>query len=428
LRGLLDADGRRSLVGAASVIVQPLLLNLAALPVTAYIIATLGPLAYGQWSVALTLTTTAAFLTNIGLRNWFIRAVARTPENAARAFAEQLGLRVLLAAAAGLLSMLICALLGYPAVVSICAGILAVGMMFTAAAAVVADLLQAFERLPSLATINLTSGLTLTAVSALAMWLRAGPIGLALAYLIGPVLTGTVSLWLVHRSMFPVRVAGSPSRYWALIVQARVMGLQQFIAALGNQAENLMVPKLVGLSVYGQFAAGTLLLRRMEIVPDGVSTAMYPVMAKTFHQDVSAGARAVTRFAWLMTAACVPATLLVFVLADPIARLLFPDPEICRQVIKTTVWWVPLLGAANVFGYSLNAAGREVTEVRNAITATVLGLLCSVVLVWQFGLAGACVALVVKGVLHAGVRLPTFTRMFRATRGVHPVVADVAIT
>ncbi len=130
---------RKSLIGASFIIVQPLLLNVISLPVTAYIIAVLGPHDYGQWSVALTMITSTAILTNLGLRSFFIRSVAQRPETIRRAFGEQLGLRMCLAILAGLVSLLVCRLLGYPRDVLQCTAILAIGAIFTAAAGVVSD-------------------------------------------------------------------------------------------------------------------------------------------------------------------------------------------------------------------------------------------------------------------------------------------------
>jgi O-antigen/teichoic acid export membrane protein len=406
-------SAKKQLIGASFIIVQPLLLNALSLPVTAYIIATLGATDYGAWAVALTLVTTGSILTNLGLRAFFIRAVAQHPETAARLFAEQLGLRMTLALLAGGLSLLVCHALKYPHDVWQCTAVLATGAVFTAAGAVVSDLFAATERLPALATINMVAGLTLTGASALAMWLGLGLPGLAASYLLGPILSGTLSLAHVHRRMFRVRVVWSPDRFWQLLKQGKVLGLQLFVMNLGNHAENLLVPKMVGLSEYGFFAAGTLLPRRLEIVPDGLNTAFYPALAKSYHESPMRARATVKRLALFMTAACVPAAVAMFVLAGPIAQLLFPrNPDICQTVIRLTVWWVPLIGFAYGMGYVLNAAGREKDEATLAITSTLISLAVSVVLIVKFGLIGACAALVAKAGLAVAIRIPTTARTF----------------
>jgi O-antigen/teichoic acid export membrane protein len=418
---------RTSLIGASFIIVQPLLLNALSLPVTGYIIATLGPHDYGQWAVALTLMMTGSLLTNLGLRSFFVRRVAQHPEVAPHAFAEQLGLRVSLAILGGTLSVIVAYSLGYSEAVVACTAILAAGAIFTAVGAVVSDLLSATERLPMLASINMAAGLALTAASALAMYFGGGLLTLSMAYLVGPVLTGLMSLTVVHRRIFPVRVRGGAYRYWHLVKEARVLGLQLFVMNLGNHTENLLVPKLVGLTSYGYFAAGTLLPRRLEVVPDGLNTAFFPVLARAYKHSHQQAVSAVTRLGAFMLAASVPAAVLMWVLADPIAQLLFPEnPAVCRTVIRITVWWVPLLGIGYGMGYALNAAGRERDEARLAIIGTIVSLTLSVALIVQLGLIGACFALVAKAAIGCLVRLPAFIDSLRAARtsAVAPAAAE----
>ncbi len=407
---------RRSLIGASFLIGQSLMLNALSLPVTGYIIATLGAHDYGQWAVALTLVTTGSILTNLGLRSFFVRGVAQRPERAPELFAEQLALRMTLGVLAGCLSLVVCFVLRYPTAVWQCTALLACGAILTAAAAVVSDLLAATERLPALATINMIAGLVLTAASALAMWLDLGLLGLAGAYLLGPILSGTLSVLHVHRRLFPVRILWSPRRFWRLLKEARVLGLQLFVMNLGNHAENLLVPKMVGISAYGFFAAGTLLPRRLEIVPDSLNTAFYPTLAQGYQHSAARAVARVRRLGLFMFAACVPAAVVMFLLADPIARLLFPDnADVCRTVIQITVWWVPLIGFAYGMGYALNAAGRENDEAAIAITSTLISLALSVVLITQLGLIGACLALVAKGAIGVLMRVPAFMRTLRTS-------------
>jgi O-antigen/teichoic acid export membrane protein len=417
---------RKSAVGASLLMVQPLLLNLMSLPVTAYIIAILGPEDYGHWAVALTLLTTVTILTNIGLRSFFVRAIAQEPESAPQALAEQLGLRALLAIGAGTLAVTASYLLDYPRLVVECTAILSLGLMFTTAGAAVSDLLQAREQLPALASINLVSGLLLNIGSLAAMWLNVGPLGLACAYVVGPITTAFLSLVLVERRMFPVRVHWGLRAHWALLKQSKNLGLQQLIWAIGSQIENLLVPKLVGLTTYGYFAAGTLLPRRMDVVSDALSTAFYPAIAKAHRRSVEEGHIVVKRFVLLVLGLTVPAALMLFLIADPLARILFPkNPDICREVLQITVWWVPLLGLANGMGYALNATGQEMTEVRLSIISTVTSLLLSVVLIVTWGLVGACIALVARGAIGVLMRLPYFVRSLAWQRS--PVVpVDVA--
>lgn len=411
---LLQAS-RKSLVGASFLVAQPLLLNALSIPATAYIISSLGPLGYGQWAIALSLLTSTSMLTNLGVRAAFVRRVSRDHASARGSFAEQLGLRLVLGAFAGAVSLSVCAALGYPSIVLQCTLLLAIGGVFSAAGTVVADVLTAMERLPSMAAINGIAGLSLTVASVAAIWSGAGPFGLALSYLLGPMLTALLSLALVQRQLFPVRVSWDVRRWGSLLYESRVLGFQLFIVGLDAQAANLLVPKLVGIASYGYFAAGTLLPTRLLVIPDGLNDAFFPVLARSHAEGLAAFRRSVKRFCILAGVAGLGAAVPVFLLAGPIARLLFPNqPEICRTIIQLTIWIVPLFAIQTAVGYSLNAAYREAAESRVSFIATVISLCATVGLIVWFGLLGAAAALLVKGALNCVFRIPVLMTTLRA--------------
>ena len=174
-----------SLYSAACISLQPLLLNALSLPVMAYIIRRLGPENYGQWMVATSLLAVCSILTGLGLRGAFVRKLAADPASAGVALAEQLGLRLLLASLAAMLTVLICRLLGYSSLVQGCAIVGAAGLALTTIATTLADLLQSFQRIKTLAAVNLMAGLALTGVSIIVAYCGAGPVGMAAAYLTG---------------------------------------------------------------------------------------------------------------------------------------------------------------------------------------------------------------------------------------------------
>jgi Na+-driven multidrug efflux pump len=76
--------------------------------------------------------------------------------------------------------------------------------------------------------------------------------------------------------------------------------------------------------------------------------------------------------------------------------------------MQITVWWVPLVGLANGLGYALNAAQRERQETALLMTTTIISLICSPILIWRFGVLGACLSLLLRQGLGAVVRLPMF--------------------
>lgn len=409
--------------GTLCLIGQPLLLNVIGIPATGYIIHRLGPTAYGQWMVATTLIATVTFLASLGLRMHFVREVARFPERSAEALAEQLGARLLLAGLAAGVAVLVAALLRYPPVVLQCTVVSGAGLVLTSAGMTAADLLQATQRLTAMAGANLAGGLLLTAASVAVMAGGGGPVELSLAYLLGPGLTALLALTVIRRGGCPVRIRWNLPRIAALVWQSRLLAAQLGIRTVASQAEALLAPKLVGLNAYGLFSAGWLLSSRLGIIPDAVATTHYPLIARAHADGAKEAAREVARALLMILALCGAAATGAFLIAGPVARLLFPaQAELCRYVIQVTAWWLPLQGLGGMMGYALNAAGREADETRLSIQTNLVSLCVSAVLISLFGVVGAAWAVVTRGAVACAIRFPCVLRTFPPVLSEAPLV------
>lgn len=412
---------RRHLSGAAYLIIQPLLLNAISLPVTAYIIRSLGAKGYGAWTTATTLAATVAFLTNLGLRMHFVRRVAQDHEVASEALSEQLGIRVLLATTAAVICVAACALLHYPGVVLGCALVSAFSLILSTIQTAFADLLQAMSRLKAMATINLIAGLLLTGASAVVARCGGGPVDIALSYVIGPMVGVLLGAWYVRSRICPFTVRWNLSRFGQILWQSRVLGLQLFAGAVGNQAEALLVPKIAGLAPNGYFNSGTLLPTRLSVVSDGLSTAFYPVMARNYKLGPSHLIRSCLMYLGASVGMCIPVALLVLAVAGPLSHLLFRhNAEICRQVMEITIWVLPINAIAAVMGYTLNACYREKTELKAGLTSSICGVIIAVLLTAKFGLLGACWSLVCRNTVSVLVRIPPFANLMLSLRTLRP--------
>lgn len=400
-------------LGTLCLIIQPLLLNVIGIPATGYIIRQLGATGYGQWATATTLIATVTFLTNLGLRMYFIRSIARDPESAQAGLAEQLGLRILLGLLAALVALGSAMLLRYPTVVLQCTAIASFGLVLTCAASATTDLLQATQHLSALAGVNLIAGLVLTAASVAVIAAHGGPAELSMAYLLGPVITLALSLRLVQRRCCKVGIRWDLRRSGLLLWQSRLMASQLAVGTVAAQAEALLIPKLVGMNAYGFFSAGWLLPSRLGIIPDAVVTTFYPIFSQKQQEGPRAAALEVARAALLVLGLCGGAAIGIGIIAGPISQILFrEEAALCRQVMQISVWWLPLQGLAGVMGYALNAAGRERDETRLSIISNVAAISISAGLIVAFGLSGAAWATVCRGALAVLIRLPCVLRTF----------------
>lgn len=404
-----------SLFGALCLMAQPIILNILSIPATAYIIRGLGASGYGQWMVGTSLVAATMFLANLGLRTLFIRAIAQEPGRAGEALATQLGLRSLLALMAGGLALLLCVCLHYPPVVLQCVALAAGGLLLSTVATTLSDVLQGTQHLAPLATINLVSGLSLTLFSVLAIWRGVGPVGLSVSYLTGPLVSVALLSAFVHRRLFPISVRWNFEQYRKLLRDVRAMGMQQFLATIQDRVQQLLVPKLLGLAAFGYFSAGLIPASRLEVVPDGLMMYYYSAISHSYQQDRKAAAQQVTQFLIMSLISCVPLALLVSFLAHPIAQMLFPrHSAVCQEVIRITIWSLPIASLSRPLLAALQAAGRHSEAARAQTGTIILNCLLSFFLISRFGVTGACWSWVLGYVFSAACLVPLFIRTFPA--------------
>jgi O-antigen/teichoic acid export membrane protein len=404
---------RKNLTNASFIIGQPLILNVLGIPATAYIIRKLGPLAFGDWAVATSLVAATAFICNFGLRTLFVRDVAQFPERAADGLAAQLGLRSLLSFVSAVLAILFAIAMGYPPVVTLCVVVTSVALLFTAAGTAFADVLQGFQHIRTLAIINMTSGLILTVLSIVAMWYGAGPVGLSVAYISGPLISLIVSTWYVRTRIFKFGISFDFHSYRELMNEARMLGAQQFMVTVRDRIEQLIVPKIVGIAGFGYFSAGLIPASRLMNVPDGFSTIYYPVISRAHSNNKESASREILQLVVITTIVCLPLTLLVVFFARAIDELLFPGSDnTCMQVMQITIWSLPLVGFAQPMAYALQAAGRHSEAARASMWATFIGASLSVILILKFGVIGAAWSWVTRTFLVGLFIYPLFARHF----------------
>ncbi|MBW3622865.1 MAG: oligosaccharide flippase family protein [Armatimonadetes bacterium] len=411
--GSASETSHKSLSSAVFLVGQPLFLNALSIPATAYIIRVLGEYGYGYWAAATALVAATSSLAMFGFRPLFVRAVAQEPERAEIALGEQLGLRGLLAFIAGTLAVLIAAGLGYNPVILGCVAIASLTLLFTIASSVLGDLLQGFQRFKAFAVVNLIAGILLTLASVVAVQLGYGPIGLAAAYMVGPAVSFGCFYTLVWRHYFRPTIRWDPGRYRLLLREARMLGAQTILMAVQSRIEQLVVPKLVGIAAMGYFTAGLIIPSRLEMVPDGLSTAFYPIIAGSAGKDRERMARQVGYLMLISLVVSVPLVLLALYIAPFLATFFFKEnAEACLKVMWITVWTVPLQAVFYPMNYSLQACGLHSESARRGMISILFGTALSLALIAGFGLMGACASWVARQGIAIAFLLPVFIKAF----------------
>jgi O-antigen/teichoic acid export membrane protein len=406
---------------------QPLILSAVMLPATVYVIRQLRAESYGEWVLATTIVGTVVFLNNLGLRGPFVRFVAQHPEEGERALSEQLGLRLALSAVVAVVAIGACLMKGHASTVIACTALACAAMVLTTVAQTLCDVLQARERFLVNSLTTIFSGVVLTSMTAIVAWAGGGPVGVAAAYISGPLLVVPLLWWVIDRHHYRVRLALNWKRAVELVWKARFFGAQQLLSTLNVNITLLAVGELLGAKALGFFSAGSLLAERLTAVPDGIGGAVYPAVAKAAKKGGRVVISTVSYYLMLAMLVCVPATIGGTLFAGMIARLFFPDKyEVCEQVIRITIWILPLMGVEYVFSNALNALHKDAAQAWASLWG-ISHLVIAVILVSQFGIIGACWAMVLRPVVRLTMILPCIVRTFRPLfREVPPGVGAAA--
>lgn len=404
---------RRAVSGAAWLSGYQLLLNALSVPALGYIIRELGAVPYAHWMTAVGLLTFATLTTNMGLRPAFVRRVASRRQETGEALAEQLGLRLVLSAIAGLCVLLACWGLGYPPIVLWCACVGGVGLLLTTISTTLGDVLQATQRVRPLARASLVSGLCLTLCAAGAAWAGGGATGVACAYLIGPLVSILMLAQVVRTEVAPIRVRCTRGQGARLLGQSRHFAVQHVLFAGSGHAEALLAPLLLGMGPFGLFTAGSLFASRLAVIPDSLCTAAYPSLVHAAQQGRVPVRAMLLRYLALSVVGGIVIAAGVTVIALPVARMLLPaEPVALAGVIRLTIWALPLVSVELVLGYALTAARREAVQARVAWPASLLGVLTSVALITTMGLEGACWSMLARPTIRSAFLVPECVRTF----------------
>lgn len=419
----------------------PLLLNLVSVASTGYIIRQLGEAGWGTIVTAMGLSGTTTILSNLGMRALYTRAVTGAADDETeRLMAEQLAIRTMLGALAGLLATGAAALLHRDdGMVIICTALQSAGVMITIMWTVMADVLNAREKFSRNARIAFTAGLVLTAVSVAAAAAGGGPVAIATAYLAGPA-TSLILLSTAVRGMgLSIRIGGATwQRYLALLREARALAANDILTMLQNRAAGVWAPLLFAKPLIGVNDSGSLPYTRLGQVSDGVATAYFPAMA-TAHKrgDEETLRHQLAGMLTLVAIATLPLTIFTWYGAPYLGRLLFPDPsqagsvELTIFVARVTSFAIPVTALGTSIRYAMQAAGLHSRNAKDQMMGSSVSSVLAFILAYTIGIKGLAIGVLCHSVIVRATQQRSFSSRFpgilREVRWRRPAIGVVAL-
>lgn len=398
------------IAGATWLSGMPLVVNAISLVANLVIIPGLGQEGWGAWSTAVGLSGATTFLTGIGLRPLFIRALARATDRdeRERLVGAQLALRLVFALVAGALALAAGFLLGYSATIMTCVAIATAGIIPAVVWTTFSDVLNAEEAFRASAMATLISGLVLTAATVIVVLAGLGPVGVAGAYFIGPLLTAVQLGGAMRRRGLPVLPRWDPGEMRRLVREARLTAAGDGLGVLLTRLRDVYIPALVTPPVYGLYVTGQLLVSRLNIVGDALITAYAPGLARD-HTVLRAG-----RSSWASTTVMrlLMISGVVLAVGSLAAAAWFtgviyraPDEGPARRaallVMVITSLSLPLVTLQMGWRQLLIAVDEHDLAARCAGTASLLGAIATFGLTWFDGVRGAAIGVVAAAVAAA---------------------------
>ncbi len=363
-------------------IAQPLILNFISIFVVGYIARTLGQADYGKFVFAFAFVSLFNPLANFGLRAITVREIAEE-KNAAGTFAGKMAVfrffLALLAISAVFISI---NLMGYPQMTKTVVYIASLTILFRTTSTTFQDVFQAHEKMQYVAYTRIISGLTLTALSVIVLYIGFGLIELTMVYVFGSLLALILAtLFLLKRFTIPkLRIDLS------FFKQNLYKGLPFFspslVTLIGTKIGIIFLSKMTGDASVGVYGAANNLVEKLVIVPDGICTAAFPTIAALYKNSRDAAASLFHRAFLSLFLLGLPIAIGTSILARRIVTLIYGDTYTASIfVLQILVWWLFFRFLTSIQGVTLGAIHKEKKNAKIRIITASCGVVLSLLLI-----------------------------------------------
>lgn len=414
---------------AAAVVCARLLVPLLNIALVVLLARTQGAAALGAYTLIVTLYQLCENLKSYGLTTMLVRDVAQRPELATRYHAALVRIgywgsiwtAVLLAAvmlkSSGVsLSIVISTLI-------MCAGLLPSAHVLANDA-----LFLALNRAKLSLYIALLENTVRLAASLAVLWIFHGGLAeLAAIYAVTRLLAAVAGGRTLRRLQLGPAVQDPALR--RKMLASALPFLSVFIAPIVLfRIDVVLLGLLAGDRATGVYSAALRLVTVALIVPDGVMTAVFPVLSRLAAQNDPLALRRMVEHVLRLSVAGMTALAAIGYLASSLALHLLFGKNFAASipVLQILIWMPVFFTSSRVLGDALVASGRQASVGRIVVAALCVSPFLYVPLIRAFGSSGAAYALLLSAVLlfalSAARAVIPAGRFFKTARPAMPIV------
>lgn len=363
----------------------------------------LGAFEFGQFSLGITYFQTFQLLAIAGLQTLITREVAKDKSATNRYLMTGSAIILLFSAVSLLLLWITVSLLNYEADTQFIILLIASSLLPYALGEVCNAVFRAWERMHHIATSNLA--VTVAKIGLTYLLLSQGYGLVTVAFVI--ILTHT--LGFVIKLAILIKTIVRPA--WAVEIAFGIALIKSTLTFLGirgakailNSLDIIIISKLIGEVEVGLITAAAQLLVPIGLILDSTIDGVFPLMCRSYEQGLGRLKIVSEQLLEGMLMIVIPATVGIFMFSESILVFLYGAGDFVQAslMLQIMVWTLILRTFTRVLGSTLIATMQEKKTLRILLVDVGATILIAPIMIVQFGLVGAAIAVLAVRVVDA---------------------------
>ncbi len=360
----------------------------------------LGEDGFGKFSFALALTSMFIFTTDMGLKTYLIREVARNKEKAVILLGNAVTLKIFLSILTVIILLLIASMLPHSREVLIVVYLMTIYMVSKSFKLIYRSIIVAYERF-ELETLAVSIERVLFIVLGSIVLVRGyGLIAFAVVFSAVGVLNLVITIILVKKYLIKPRIFADIGIIKKLFIESTPFWLTSGAFHLYFRLDSVMLSMMRNDAEVGWYTAAYRLIEGLIVVPMIIYNVIFPRLS-VLHQESKSKVENISIFSCkYLIAISLPITFLGLINAKPLMLLIY------GSAYSETVyaWQILLFGLSfvflwNIFIVILNSINHPKVPFYGALLGTIVNVLLNFVLIPLYGYIGASISTLVSEIV-----------------------------
>jgi O-antigen/teichoic acid export membrane protein len=373
-----------------------ILIKMFAFVFNVYVVRRLGDVHFGRYSAALAYVAIFAMFTDLGTSALSVREMARKKENIAWMVPDIVALRAVLSLMAIAIITLSAWLLGKTPDMVLGIFIASCGLLLYAFQGPLDSVMIAQERLDFSSVFRLLNQTAFMILGTILLLVGTGYIGLLLASLVGTLVMGLASVYVVRQVLRLPFERPDPRHWWSLLQAGFPFGIMGAIREFASRFDTVFMSFVLTDAAVGWYNVPYNLIIMMLLLAQSLAISMYPTLVREYDSGRNSIQGTVQRALRYLLLLSLPIAVGGMLLADRIIVLLYgQDFTPAIPVMQILVWALPFMFLGEILGRTIATMHLEKRMVRVAIIRALIGTGLNVALIPRFGVISAAATVIV---------------------------------